>query len=282
MCGYCIESGIVLDYVASQRLSNKLAHDAFIMDSCGLDNYLQEAINFPEVIDEIKQFGNFPSTVTIALCRMMEDLINQGYSDLYHDLATRYGEDVINEALARLKTHCPNEYFKPLCERELYLNQANWEHYLSNVDPLVEEAERSLNAYLDSWIKLESATRADLERFYNSFPQVFFAYSIIKRYNSDADIVRKIALANSLKEPDFSGYDLWLQRKAFVACVQTDGVEFVMENCADIRLELVYYALLKDAFASQDRELLKKHLLSHQYLESMLDPDAVVELINNL
>jgi hypothetical protein len=45
--------------------------------------------------------------------------------------------------------------------------------------------------------------------------------------------------------PGFDGYDLWLQRKAFNACLKAYGFEFIAYHFKNIRYELMAYALLK-------------------------------------
>jgi len=62
--------------------------------------------------------------------------------------------------------------------------------------------------------------------------------------------------------PDFTGNDLWLQRKAFLFCVKKYGLEFILDNLNKIRFELIYYILLKTDMKLIDLSRLRKAVLS--------------------
>lgn len=298
MCGYCIEGGVTLDFIERQRASEKLE-----FENNWISIYLQESSDFPEIIGKLKNFDNFHGSIDIAFYRLWEELINQEYSGIYHCLANEYGAKAINDYLVRLKNNYHNENWKSLGDSELYINRGSWEHYLGNVNQLIDDSEFTLKSYLDFWIcgvnkeicdpekrmeetgimdPIENTTPKDRDSFYTLFPVVFFSFLIVKRFKNDSDILRRIALESPHDVPDFLGYDLWLQRKAFVVCVKNYGIQFVLDNYDDIRLELIYYTLLKDTFCAEDLDVLKNHVLSHVHWVNGVDSDSVVQLINRL
>ncbi len=298
MCGYCIEGSITLDFIESQRISEKIE-----FENNWVSIYVQESMNFPEVIDKIKTFDNFPGSIDIAFCRLWEMSLNQEYSGIYHCLVNEYGDKSIDDYLFGLKNNYHNENWKSLGGSELYINKGGWDYFLGNVNQLIEDSESTLKSYFDFWIcgeskeisdpekrmeetgimdPIENTTPKDWDSFYTLFPIVFFSFLIIKRFKNDSEILRRIALQSPHDVPDFLGYDLWLQRKAFVVCVKNYGIQFVLDNYDDIRLELIYYALVKDAICAEDLDVLNNHISSHEHWVSGVDSDSVVELINSL
>jgi len=302
MCGYCIEGSITLDFIERQRMSEKIE-----FENNWVPIYLQESMNFPEIIDKIKTFDNFPGSIDIAFYRLWETSLNQEYSGIYHCLVNEYGDKAIDDYLEGLKNNYHNENWKSLGGSELYINKGGWDHFLGNVNQLIEDSESTLKSYFDFWIcgeskefsdpekrmeetgimdPIENTTPKDWDSFYTLFPIVFFSFLIIKRFKNDSEILRRIALQSPHDVPDFLGYDLWLQRKAFVVCVKNYGIQFVLDNYDDIRLELIYYALLKDSICAEDLDVLldvlNNHISSHEHWVNGVDSDSVVELINSL
>ncbi|MBK8640475.1 MAG: hypothetical protein IPN92_20125 [Chromatiaceae bacterium] len=298
MCGYCIEGGVTLDFIERQRVSEKLE-----FENNWVPIYLQESTNFPEIIDRIKAFDNFPGSIDIAFYRLWEAFLNQEHDGIYHRLANEYGEKAIKDYLVGLKSNYHNENWKFLGDSELYIKKGSWEHYLGNVNQLIDDSESTLKSYLDFWIcgenkeisdpekrieetgimdPIENTTPKDWNSFYTLFPVVFFSFLIVKRFKNDSDFLRRIALESPHDVPDFLGYDLWLQRKAFVVCVKNYGIQFILDNYDDIRLELIYYTLIKESFCVADLDEIKDHILSHEHWVNGVDSDSVVELINNL
>jgi hypothetical protein len=298
MCGYCIEVGVTLDFIERQRMSEKIE-----FENHGLLVYLQESINFPEIIDKTKTFYGFSCSIDIAFCRLWEAFLNQEHSGIYHCLVNGYGEKVIDDFLLGLRNNYHNENWKSLGDKELYINKRSWDHFFGNVNQLIENSESTLKSYSDFWIcgqnkeisdpekrmeetgimdPTEDTTPKDRDSFYTLFPIVFFSFLIIKRFKNDSEILSRIALESPHDVPDFSGYDLWLQRKAFVVCVKNYGIQFVLDNYDDIRLELICYALLKDSICAEDLGVLSNHISSHEHWVSGVDSDSVLELINTL
>ena len=108
---------------------------------------------------------------------------------------------------------------------------------------------------------------------------LFFSIAFLGKHDPRADVLKDIALVNP-PLCDFLGYDLWLQRKAFLSCVKAYGVDFIIDNFSDIRYELIYYAALKIPFNSADRAQLRQRIAADkQHFTINYDADHVLELL---
>lgn len=92
--------------------------------------------------------------------------------------------------------------------------------------------------------RLECPPPKDRGKFNALFPKIFFALSMLAKHQPTSKALIRIALKNP-ETPSFDGYDLWLQRKAFTACLKEYGFEFIAYHFKNIRYELMAYALLK-------------------------------------
>lgn len=298
MCGYCNEGAVVLNFIKNENSSNNEE-----LENNWISNYLQESRHFPEIISKLKNFDNFQGSIDVTFYRLWEAILNQENSGIYHCLVNEYGAKEVNNYLTSLGNNYHNEGWKSLGDSELYINGHRFKQYLGNVNQLIEDSESTLKSYLEFWIcgknkqisdpqrrmeetgimdPIQNTTPKDWDSFYTLFPTAFFSFLIIKRFRNDSEILRRIALESPHDVPDFLGYDLWLQRKSFVACVKNYGIQFVLDNYDDIRLELIYYALLKDSICAEDLDALNNHISSHEHRVNGVDSNAVVELINSL
>ena len=297
MCGYCIE-GLVLDFIEHEKASEKVD-----LENILIPNYLQESENIPEIICGLKKFDNFPESIDVVFYRIWEMLVFQKYDGIYQSLIHDFDAESINDFLTEIRNTSDFKACEVLGNNELYIGHDYYEQLISNKKQLVDDSVEKLKAYYDFWLlgnnketsdpekrmeetgimdPIENAAPKDCDRFYSLFPVVYFSFLILTRYKSDSGILKHIALESPHDTPDFIGYDLWLQRKAFAACVKNYGVQFILDNYDDIRLELIYYSLLKESVSIVDLDILKNHLLSNDHWVNIVDSDSVVELINNL
>ena len=129
-----------------------------------------------------------------------------------------------------------------------------------------------------------SVPLAEWKKFDSLYPAISFALSYIINYHSDSEIIQKIALTNLEDAPDTWGKDLWLQRRAMIACVKRNGAAFIVYNLNQIRYELIYYVLLKDGANPRELNKLKEAILSeaeHPML-GMMESKHVVELMDRI
>ena len=109
---------------------------------------------------------------------------------------------------------------------------------------------------------IDNTTLAEWNKFDALYPAISFALSYIINHDSDSEIIQKIALTNLEDAPDTWGKDLWLQRRAMIACVKRTGFSFIVDNLSQIRYELIYYVLLKADTSHAELNQLREAVLS--------------------
>ncbi|MBK8815621.1 MAG: hypothetical protein IPN42_09030 [Methylococcaceae bacterium] len=105
--------------------------------------------------------------------------------------------------------------------------------------------------------------------------------SYLIKYQPESNAIKNIALNTPCSTPDFTGNDLWLQRTAFESCVLKYGIEFIIENINELRLELICFALLKGHFDSSDLYKLKEAISATPDLYGLHVNDESLLLIIN-
>ncbi len=296
MCGYCIESGVTLDYIEREKISDNenLTDDIIPV-------YIQEGKNIDGAVRSLLKTGNLPAYIDKIFCRIWEMLIIDDNPSTCQYLLRDMENETINNFLSRLNLIHDSYTCKHLSDYNLYFNCDLWHQFVSDKDQLIDDAEKSLDAYYRFWIlgknkkevdlsikkeetgvldPVEATTPEDFQKFYSSLPIVFFSLMILMKLEGGSNIIREIALKPPHDTPDFFGYDLWLQRKAFVFCVKHDGLDFILDNYEDIRLELIYYSILHDVISRKNLLILKNHLLSNHHWINAMDCNQVAELID--
>lgn len=304
MCGFCIEGLMTLDFLESEMLNTE-----FVMESEWTPIYVQEANNFIEILKKIKNIDGFSGSIDVAFCRLYEVYISRGFQSSIFDyivsvyekneLAKFFGDRA--ECGAKMSSSLiPQEFWSRLWSQDTYRNQSAWENFTNDTDSLVKDSESLLKNYCDWWIlgkdkeesdpmqrmeetgvmdPIDDTPESERKKFYFVFPSLYFALSVLHRYRPNSEVINFIALNCPKNTPDFPGYDLWLQRQAFLVCIQEYGVPFIREHLEDIRLELIAYAVLKLQMTTEERESIKDIVSKYQYGVMVLEPDNVTQLI---
>ena len=131
---------------------------------------------------------------------------------------------------------------------------------------------------------IDNTTLAEWNKFDTLYPAISFALSYIINHHSDAEIIRRIALTNLEDVPDMWGKDLWLQRRAMIACVKRTGLSFITENLSQIRYELIYYVLLKTDTNPAELNKLREVILAEDGhpMQGMMESEQIIELMEKL
>ncbi len=149
MCGYCLEGGFTLNFIESERASEKLELEDRWARFC-----LQETTNFPEVIDRIKISDNFSESIDVSFCRLWETFLYREYrEDTYSFLVNKYGAETLNNFLVKLKSHCVYEEWESLGDSEIYTNRDCWDQFIEHTSQSIENHESALRSYYDFWIQ---------------------------------------------------------------------------------------------------------------------------------
>ena len=297
MCGYCIESWIILNFIEREQTRRQVK-----LENNWVPFYLQESKDFVGIMIKTRKFGNFPGSIDIAFCRTWEILLNKKYDGVYQSMEDQFGTESINEFLFKMRNNRDCASWNSIGNGNLYVDKSCWNKFVRNKKQLIEKSEETLILYHNWWIQgnnketsdpqkrfqetgimdpIDDTTPKDWDKFYLLFPSVFFSLLFLLKHQSNSDIIKRIAIEYPHDVPDFFGYDLWLQRKAFITCLKEYGVRFILEHYDDIRLELIYYALLKESIFKTELNLLKEHLLSHPHGDTVIDSDSVLQLIGN-
>src|SRR5690606_584577 len=131
---------------------------------------------------------------------------------------------------------------------------------------------------------IDNTTLAEWNKFDSLYPAVSFSLSFNIHHHSDAGIIQKIAVTNLEDVPDMWGKDLWLQRRAMIACVKRIGLSFIVDNLSQIRYELIYYILLKTSNDPAELIKLKEAILveGEHPMQGMMEPGHIIGLMNRM
>ena len=298
MCGYCIEASVAFSFVEREKSSENIKKD-----DCWMPIYLQEAEDIVDIVYKQIATDHLARSIDVVFYRIWEILLFQERFEVCRSLFDEVDQEAKNDFLGRLKNNKYSGLFGPLGEGETYIDSDDWKRFAESKDQLIEGAIKTLNDYCNFWVlgvgkeksdperrlretgvmdPVENTTPKDWNRFYSLFSIAYFSFLILLKYRNDDALIKRIALGSPHDTPDFFGYDLWLQRKAFTVCVRNYGIRFIQENIDSIRLELIYYSLLKRAICTSELDALKNHLLSYDYFSIAIDSETVIGLINDL
>lgn len=298
MCGYCIDGSVVLHFIECEKASEMVE-----LENNWVSIYLRETDSVLDIVSRIKTFDDFSDSIDSAFYRIWEDLVFKQHNGLYKRIIHEFSAESLEKFILKLRNAINVKGFEALGDTELYIDSSRWEQFINNNEQLIEESEEILNDYYDFWLlgknkdesdpdkrmaeagimdPIDNTVPSDWERFNSSFPMVYFSFLILVKYKSNSKIIKSIALKRPANCPGFIGNDLWLERKAFNVCVKNHGIQFILDNYKDIRYEQIYYYLLTEPVCVEDLDVLKEKVLSNNQGIYCLDPDSVVELIEDL
>jgi hypothetical protein len=298
MCGYCIEGGVVLYFLECEKASEMVE-----LENNWVSIYLRETENVLGIVSRIKTFDDFSDSIDSAFYRIWEGLVFQQHNNLYNKIIHEFSAESSENFLTKLRNKNDGKAFEALGDTDLYVDSSRWDQFISNKEQLIEGSEEILNDYYNFWLlgsgkeksdssewmvetgimdPIDNTIPSDWDRFNSSFPMVYFSFLILVKYKSNSKLIKSIALKRPDNCPGFIGNDLWLERKAFIVCVKKHGIQFILDNYNDIRYEQIYYYLLTEPVCVEDLDVLKEKVLSNNQGIYCIDPDSVVELINDL
>ena len=294
MCGYCYE-GIMLHVVETGQRGTKGYRFS----------YLQESEDIKTEIQQLEDPNNPEPLINLAFCRLYDHYIANGFDiELFNILQDKFGHVAIKSYFARMQAS-PSAFKAELSNINLLNDEACWNQFIADKERVFRNSLDLLNFYYDWWLlgigkekseplqrmeqtgimdPIDNTTLAEWNKFDALYPALSFALSYIVHHHRDSEIIQKIALTNLEDVPDMWGKDLWLQRKAMIACVQRDGLMFITENLGQIRYELIYYVLLKTDTNLHELNKLKEAILSEDEhpMRGMMESEHIIELIDQL
>lgn len=296
MCEYCYESAMLYFVASGQR------HGIYSRFA-----YLEEADDLRTEIEQLEDPNNPEPLIDLAFCRLYDHYFSHGFdAGLFDTLQNKFGHEAVQVYLAKRQA-CHNDSFRAeLSQIELLTDEIQWNRLIADQERIYSQALELLNSYYDWWIlgvgkekekrkpnsidenllfPDELITKsAEWDKFHALYPALFFALSYLINHRSDSDIIRKIALTNLKDGADIWTKDLWLQRRAMIACVKRDGFSLIVDNPSQIRYELIYYVLLKVTINPAELSTLKKAILAEQgdRLIGTVEQEHLFELMDQL
>ena len=306
MCGYCIEKYVFYFIESSRAQATVELEDDLIW----LYGYLKECEDLVDIISKIKTFANFQEVIDIVFYRLFDEFITNGYNkQMYDYIKSAFNNDSIKNFFDKNNECHEYSIWNELGNQDIYEDKKCWDALMLSNQNFTTKSVEILEMYRDWWLfgknkqvsdpnqrmektgimdPIDNTTPRDWKRFYSIFPDVFFSLSILLKYQPNSDVIRHIALNNPYNTPDFLGYDLWLQRKAFDFCVKAEGIGFIVNSLYKIRFELIIYILLKRSFEVSELKILKKAMEKEENQFPGEEPyfgtdrHSVLKLINQL
>jgi hypothetical protein len=269
--------------------------------------YLEETDDLKTEIEQLEDPNNPEPLIDLAFCRLYDHYLAHGFdAGLFSTLQNKFGQEAVHAYLARRQS-CHDDLFQAeLGQIEILTDEARWNRFMADQERIHSSALELLNSYYDWWVlgigkekekrkpnsidenllfpdELLTAS-AEWDKFHALYPALFFALSYLINFHSDSDIIRKIALTNLKDGADIWTKDLWLQRRAMIACVKRNGLSMIVDNLSQIRYELIYYVLLKITINPAELSRLKAAILAEQddRLISTVEREHLFELMDQL
>ncbi|QOJ23823.1 MAG: hypothetical protein HRU78_09335 [Gammaproteobacteria bacterium] len=269
-------------------------------------SYLQESEDIKTEIQQLEDPNNPEPLIDLAFCRLYDHCFAHGFDvELFDILQTKFGYEAVQSYLTRRQTSSSEIFKAELSNINLLSDAKCWNQFIADEERVLKNSLGLLNFYYDWWLlgigkekseplqrmeqtgimdRIDNTTLTEWCRFDAFYPAISFALSFIIYHHSDAEIIQKIALTNLEDAPDMWGKDLWLQRRAMTACVQRNGLKFIIENLGQIRYELIYYVLLKTDTTPTELKKLKEAILAEDEhpIQGMMESEHIIELMEKL
>lgn len=294
MCGYCYE-GIMLHVVETGHRGTKGYRFS----------YLQESDDIKTEIQQLEDPNNPEPLIDLAFCRLYDHYFAHGFDvELFNILRDKFEHEAVQAYLERRQAGS-SAFKAELSNINLLNDEVCWNEFIADKERNLKNSLELLSFYQDWWLlgigkeksdplqrmeqtgimdPIDNTTLAEWNKFDALYPAISFGLSFIINHHSDAEIIQKIALTNLEDVPDTWGKDLWLQRRAMIACVQRNGIKFIIENLGQIRYELIYYVLLKTDTSPAELKNLKEVILAEDDhpTQGMMESEHIIELMEKL
>jgi hypothetical protein len=283
MCGYCTEEMMIQEFVNARLIRSQIN-----MDDLFLPQYLQDYENFDWIIKNKSFSAQYLPDVSgklvdILFCRLYDHFLFHGHDgDLFDYLLVTIGVEKADQFFTA-RHHCHEQVFPDpmldiLANPDLYQDKQIWDNFIENNATLTSITAECLRRYIDWWLlgkgrakdqdglrRLEETgiydpiidtPQKEWDKCNSMFPSLYFTLAFLSRTQPRSEIIKTIALTGPDGTPDLLGNDLWLQRRAFLACVKAYGIDFIVANIHLIRPPLICHAMLNIDFPPDEFERL--------------------------
>jgi hypothetical protein len=170
--------------------------------------------------------------------------------ELFNILQAKFGHAAVQAYLTKRQTSS-GAFKAELSNINLLRDEACWNQFIADKKTILANAIDLLNFYHGWWLlgigkeksepdkrveefgildHIDNTTLSEWNKFDASYPAISFALSFIIQHHINPEIIQKIALTNLEDVPDMWGKDLWLQRRAMIACVKRSGPSFIVDS----------------------------------------------------
>lgn len=232
MCGYCMESSIF-----AERLAVLDPDEDYQPVPDLLSLRLQEALDWRAELRATPE-GLCAPAAAVALCRWWMDRM-QGVGG---DALFQSG---LSDALSEHLQAGAQAVVHPVGWTWL----ADWNGDLPDPLPL-EAARAAIDAYIEDTLRIDRK-RSEKEQLPGAWVHLVCALAILRRAAPDDPRLRLIAQTDPTGSIGFLGIELWLQRRAVLACVVAEGIDFLILRGDHLRNEVFASVAMQQALSDQ-------------------------------
>ena len=275
MCGHCIVEGYLMARFADPDNTTptrcELIHlDMALMHATDIRGALMSLRN----TDRESQV-----TPVVALCLVLELFMTEGYDA---ELATWVDDRYVGtwQALAA-GNQIPggDTRLAGMLQARQFWRSSQLLEELRASPEIISEAESVLTAYRDWWLlgqgkvpvaspaerlrsrglmdPIENTSPVDFERLYAGLPLVYLSAMLLARQPGSYPLLEELALTTPPSVPDFTGVDLWLQRRCLGWVINEIGEGFVRLNIGRIAWHGLVEVALRQKWTVMGRTLVR-------------------------
>jgi len=236
-----------------------------------------------------------PWVASTILCRAIDMLMTHGFdSETYQNLleqpqfiaAIPVACEARTEAAGSdVDTRFNSEEFTWLSGKDTYLVRGSFEQHVNESSD--HTCTSLLNDYIDWWLEGGSVEHQDLRQIFKDtgildpiddisrserqllesrFITLWFVLLRTSRQSGSAEIIWKIITRGPSGVPDFDGLELWLQRRAALACYDQFGLAPFLSESQSIRAELFQYVVAARVIRNEEKKAVLAVLSGREYV----------------
>ncbi len=279
MCGYCTESGIFAYLEAYPNLDDDLAQIPTTLP-------MSPALEIDPWEDALKTSDSV--SATIILTRIYSQFFTKGFcQELVDRFNSTYSETEIRELFKPHSQSLNTVYSDTLFAYEAFQNEAVWNHRLfSQSDktwcPDLLASYISLLREPNIYEELSVEENELYEKIvHGDSLSLMFSLFFTMSVEPNSQNIKDIALRSIPVMPWFDAVELYLQRTAYLHCVRTYGMQFMLDNYEQTRLPLIWFVIIKENLSDDQLMLLRERVNQNLTLQSeSISAEDLLEIID--
>lgn len=261
MCGHCIVEGYLMARIADPEQAS-IPHCELIH----LDMALMHATDIRGALMSLRNTDRESQiTPVVALCLVLELFITEGYDAEVAAWADDRYVGTWQALAAGSQMPGGDTRLAIMLQARQFWRSSQLLEELRARPEIISEAESVLTAYRDWWLlgqgkahvpspverlrsrglmdPIENTSPIDFERLYACLPLLYLSALWLARQPGSHPLLEELALTTPPSVPDFTGVDLWLQRRCLDWVCRIQGDSFVQQELRRIG----WHALLEVA-----------------------------------